>query len=152
MIFERQKYIFIFQDAVYSMAVGFITGFFGRTITPFLYKGKVKLFIKDMAVCTLFSVLLYSYVISFANYKVLRWYNVLFAVIGHICFTPLFEYGLGYIGGKLGKARKKTMFAAGKACRKLYVGLHSKIKEKYQKNTIKNNPEPLKEQGNVLYN
>ncbi|MEG2192592.1 MAG: hypothetical protein RRX95_04850, partial [Oscillospiraceae bacterium] len=38
-----------------------------------------------------FTLLLFSYVVSFANYNTLRWYHTLSAIVGFICFSPCFE-------------------------------------------------------------
>ena len=45
MIFEAQNYFLVFQDAVFSMAVGFVAGAFYQLIGIFLYKGRAGLFI-----------------------------------------------------------------------------------------------------------
>ncbi len=152
MIFRRQKGWFIFQDAVYSIARGLVTGIFNRFLSLFLYKGKSKIFIKDITVSLVFALVLYSYIISFTNYKVLRWYNVLFALIGLNAFNPIFDnmvriiikiatvtakYGLSKVICKL-KAKTKYML--------------QKNKKKSQKIPQKNSPELLKEQADILYN
>ena len=152
MIFERQSYSFIFQDAVYSMAVGFITGFINQLLAVFLYKGKIKVFIRDIAVSFIFAILLYSYSVSFANYKVLRWYNVVFALAGHIFFAPCFDSTVRMV---LKLAAVSIRRAAIVPVRKIGIKLLNKIKkftEKRQKFTQKNDENVLKQTDIVLYN
>lgn len=86
MIFEVQNYKFIFWDIVYSIPVGFVLGFINRLLSVFLYKGKIRLFIKDILNGINFAVLLFSYSVSFANYGVLRWYNLAGAILGFWLF------------------------------------------------------------------
>ena len=91
MIFEPQKYLFIWHDALYSLGVGFLCGFFNRLLSSFLYRGKVCVFIRDVLSCLFFALMLFSYTVSFANYRVLRWYNVAFAFAGAVMFMPAFD-------------------------------------------------------------
>ena len=90
MIFEAQRYDLVFWDAVYSMGVGFVVGFIYQLLSAFFYKGKIAVFIKDIAISCIFAIVIFSFVVSFANYKVLRWYNVTFALLGRVMFTPNF--------------------------------------------------------------
>lgn len=152
MIFEVQSYSFIFQDRIYSLAIGFVTGFVNQLLAVFLYKGKVKIFIRDILVSLFFTVLIFSYSVSFANYKILRWYNVAFALAGAVLFTPCFSTAgnllLSLAGVTVRHGAKKTAAAAGE---KIQIFRQKKI-VKNQKITQKNSPEVLKRDEVLLYN
>ncbi len=152
MIFEPQKFTYILQDALYSMAAGFTAGFFYRWLDVFLPKGKVRVFIKDIVTAVFFSFVMYSYVVSFANYRVLRWYNVLFGIIGMILFDPVFNTGLKILFSVVKLllfTRLKRIVDVLMAERNKFI---SKQKEKYQKITPKNSPQLLKQDDKILYN
>ncbi len=152
MIFEPQSYSLIFQDAVYSMAVGFVTGFVYQLLGVFLYKGRAKQFVRDIIAGLVFTVLIFSYSISFANYPILRWYMVFFALLGAGLFTPRFAR----MGNMLLSLVAATLrfFIAGafkKVCGKL-LDISEKNKQKKQKFPQKNRPEVLKTNDIMLYN
>ena len=90
-MFEPQRYLLVFWDGVYSMAVGLVVGFFYQLVSLFLYKGKVAVFIKDVAVSAVFALIMFSYVVSFANYSLLRWYNIAFGLVGWRCWPFAFS-------------------------------------------------------------
>ncbi len=152
MIFEPQKFTYIVQDGIYSIAPGFIAGFFYRLLDVFMPKGKVKVFIKDLLTAVLFTVLMYSYVVSFANYRVLRWYNVLFGLAGMILFNPVFNTALKVALALAQILRSAALFKTVKSAKKHRSKLISKQKEKSQKNTTKNSSQLLKQDGKILYN
>lgn len=152
MIFEAQSYRLIFHDAVFSMGVGFITGFIYQLLGVFFYKGKIKQFIRDIITGMVFTVLIFSYSVSFANYPVLRWYMVLFAVIGAVLFVPRFSH-TGNLLLKLTVAT--TAFATFGLWKKLRGKLLDKMqknRQKKQKITQKNQSEVLKTNDIMLYN
>ncbi|MBR5520581.1 MAG: spore cortex biosynthesis protein YabQ [Oscillospiraceae bacterium] len=132
--------------------MGFICGFINRFLSCFLFKNKWKVFIKDIIMGIVFSLAVYSYVISFANYKVLRWYNVMFAFIGMVLFTPCFDKAIQLCIRITGVTveyflKKTAIFMTG-----LLGEQKRKIVIKYQKNTQKNEPEYLHEEDIILYN
>lgn len=86
MIFEVQNYYFILQDAVYSAGAGFLRGRAGRLLSGFLTHNKAGRFASDFLSGVIFSVLIFSYCVSFANYNVLRFYNVIFRLAGFFSF------------------------------------------------------------------
>ena len=152
MIFSPQSYILIFQDAVFSIGVGFIAGFVYQLLGVFLYKGRRKLFIRDVVTGVVFAVLVFSYSVSFANYPILRWYMVLFAAVGMGLFTPCFSHG-GNLLLKLAAATT-AFLATGrrKKIRGKLLYVIEKNKEKRQKIPPKNQPEVLKTNDVMLYN
>ena len=152
MSFDVQSYFLIFQDAVGAMGAGFTAGAFCHFMGMFLHKGKIRLFIKDVATAIVFTTLVFSYSVSFVNYPVLRWYMVVFALIGMLSFPVAFsKWGsmviqliLVTVWWILEKIYKKT-------CLHLYKTL-TKNKEKKQKITQKNQSELLKTKDKLMYN
>ena len=99
-----------------------------------------------------FTVAVFSYSISFANYRILRWYNIFFALIGWLMFTPTFSnYIHRYTDIIIVTAKDRIKRLAVSVSGKLSVKIE-KIKEKNQKNTQKNSDEVLKEREVLLYN
>lgn len=152
MIFQVQSYALIFHDAIFAMGVGFVAGAFYQLLGIFLYKGRVKLFIRDVATGIVFATLIFSYSVSFANYPILRWYMVLPALIGLVAF-PVCLSEWGNIAIKLVSV---TAVHCGrvvyrKMCGKL-LAISQKNKEKKQKFTQKNPAELLKNTDILMYN
>ena len=152
MIFEAQNYYLVFQDAVFSMAVGFVTGAFYQLIGIFFYKGRTGLFIKDVLTGIVFTTLIFSYSVSFANYPILRWYMVLFALAGLLVFPA----GLSKWGNVAVSLMAVTVVhycgnVYSKMCGKL-LAILQKNKEKKQKITQKNPAELLKNADILMYN
>ena len=152
MIFEVQSYALIFQDMVYSLGVGFLAGFINQLLAVFLYKNKKAVFVRDVIMSIIFTVLVFSYTVSFANYKVLRWYNVLFALIGLILFTPCFSKG-GHLLVLLFASLVVFML---RTTKQRIFGFFSTPKEKIRKNLKQTNceksDEVLKTEDILLYN
>lgn len=152
MIFEAQRYSFIFQDAAYSMAVGFLTGFINRVLSSFLFKGKRRIFIKDIAVSFVFALLLYSYSVSFANYSVLRWYNVAAALAGLVLFSPCFDKAVQVIFQLAGAAAKHFLKGTAKKISEKIKKENRKSAKKRKKIPQNNDEEVLKVPDKLLYN
>ena len=148
MIFDAQSYRLIWADAVHSMGVGFMVGFVYQLLSVFLYKNKVAVFIKDVVISVFFTTALFSYCVSFANYKILRWYNVAFALAGRIWFTPAFSHTGHKLLCFLSMTVKKWFL---RLCGK-FLAITEKNKEKKLKNTQKNKSEVLKTEEVLLYN
>ena len=85
MNFDVVNYSFLLQDFIFAMGAGFAVGGINRFLSLFLYKGKIRLWIKDMLVAFLFAVAVFSYVVSFANYPDVRIYHLLGALFGFLC-------------------------------------------------------------------
>ena len=152
MIFEPQKYSFIFQDAIYSLAVGFLAGLINRLLSAFTGNGKIRLFFKDVFMCIVFAVLIFSYSVSFANYRVLRWYNVAVALAGFVLFLPAIDSAARAVTGI---AAVTVKYLAGKAAAGAAAAFRrkcEKIAEKRQKFPQKTDRELLKQQDIILYN
>ncbi len=152
MIFEPQKYSFIMQDAVYSLAIGFMCGFINRCLSCFFYKGKVRLFIKDVLMTVVFATLVFSYAVSFANYKVLRWYNVFFALMGLVFFRPCFDRIVHILSSFIAVTIKYIFSLIKNAVVISAKEYRSKKVVKHQKNTQNLPSEPLQDDDKVLYN
>ncbi|MBQ8604659.1 MAG: hypothetical protein IJ410_07435 [Oscillospiraceae bacterium] len=152
MIFEPQRYTFIWQDAVHSLAVGFLCGFVNRLLSSFLYKGKIRLFIKDVTVSVFFAVMIFSYAISFANYRVLRWYNVVFALAGTVLFRPGFDRAVHLVFSLADVTIKYIVSLFRHRLNRSLDNYRRKKIEKQQKITQKTETEPLHDNDKVLYN
>ena len=152
MIFEVQDYSLIFHDAIFSMGAGFLAGVFYQFLGAFLYSGRVQLFIKDVLAGIVFTTLIFSYSISFANYPILRWYMVLCGVLGMVVFPICFSKWCNILV-RLAAVTATVLSAAAykKVCGKL-LAIWQKNKEKKQKITQKNQPETLKNDDILLYN
>jgi len=152
MNFDPIHYNLLLQDAVYAMAVGFITGFFYHLMSVFLYRGKVRIFIRDFISCIVFAVLLFSYCVSFANYPVLRWFHVIPAAAGRVLFSPCFDIALRTVL-QLAAASAGYFFENTKKKTKKHIRENiRKIAEKRQKFPQKNPEELLKQDDILLYN
>lgn len=155
MIFEVQNYKFIFWDIVYSIPVGFVLGFINRLLSVFLYRGKIRLFIKDVLNGINFAGLLFSYSVSFANYGVLRWYNLAGAILGFWLFgkgfTALCHTRAGLFGATL---KFFTLDFLKRICgriRKMRTKFFAK--QKNRRKTAQNNKNShLPKEDKVLYN
>ena len=137
---------------MYSMSAGFVTGVVYQLLSLFFYKNKVAVFIKDVLISCVFATVLFSFVVSFANYKILRWYNIAAAILGRLAFTPSFSDGFHKLTIQLVKYVKSNLI-------KVYAKFHKKLLtkrkkkvEKFQEKTQKNQSEVLKETVVVLYN
>lgn len=152
MIFEPQNYLYIFQDAIYALPVGFLAGFINRLLSAFTGRNKKIVFIKDLIMTTIFTVLVFSYSVSFTNYRVLRWYMALSALVGFVMFPPFVEFVLRVCMSCTILACKRMLSCivslAGNCFNKVKQG---KIK-KHQKITQKTEQQVLKEEAVVLYN
>ncbi|MBR5305666.1 MAG: spore cortex biosynthesis protein YabQ [Oscillospiraceae bacterium] len=152
MMFEPQSYTLVMWDAVYSMAAGFVVGFVYQLLGVFLYRGKLAAFIRDVVSWAVFAVVIFSFVISFANYKVLRWYNIAFGLVGWRCFPFAFSRACN----KWSTAVTDKTGCVIKYCIKSIHGKISAFSEKKRikkkKITQKNKEELLKETEVLLYN
>ena len=152
MMLEAQRYSLVLWDALYSMGAGFVVGFVYQVLSVFLYKGKVAVFIKDIATSVFFAVVVFSFSVSFANYKLVRWYNVAFALLGRVMFTPAFSHCLHRaVTSLFAGVKNTTVKCAKRICGKLLNKTDKKAK-KAEENTQKNPTDLLKDCEVVLYN
>ena len=152
MMFEAQRYSLVVWDALYSMGAGFVVGFAYQLLSVFLYKGKVAVFIKDIIISVFFAVVVFSFSVSFANYKLTRWYNITFALLGRVLFTPAFSHCFHRgVVWRCGGAKNVAI----KCTKGIYGKLSTKPKkkvEKVQENMQKNYSDLLKDCEVLLYN
>ena len=152
MIFDPQSYSLIFADRLYCLAIGFVTGFINQLLAVFLYKGRVAVFIRDVVVSVVFTVLIFSYSVSFANYRILRWYNVAFALVGLVMFAPCFATAGNFLLKTAVKRAGRTVATAIKTTAGQLNEHRQKKLEKKQKFTQKTASDLLKQDDVMLYN
>ena len=126
MIFESINYSFLLQDFAFAMAVGFAVAVVNEAVSIFVYKGRRLVFIKDILMCVFFAAAVFSYVVSFANYPVVRIYHIIAAFVGFLSFNIPFskffhkihEKIFGFLGHKIlcvcGKIKPVICVFAGK--------------------------------------
>ena len=114
MIFESIDYWFALQDFIFSMAAGFVVAFFYQLLSVFLYKGKTTVFIKDMITCTVFAVVIFSYVISFTNYPIIRIYHILGGFLGFLAYPFHFSTIFHKFFEKIFSVLKNKILCCGK--------------------------------------
>ena len=145
MIFEGVNYSFLLQDFLFSIGAGFVVGGLNQLLSVFMYKGRIRLFIKDILVCFLFAVVVFSYVVSFANYQVVRIYHILGALLGFLSFNirfahifhKFFEKFFLFIKNKMLCYGKKVFTTICVFCKKRTKRRHTD-KETAQPNHLKN--------------
>lgn len=152
MTFVAINYQLLLEDFIYSIAAGFFAGFLNQVLGIFLYRGRVRLFIKDMVMFFIFSIVIFSFVISFANYPILRYYHILGGGIGFLIFLPKFSRPFNFISKRvLIFAKKQT-----KGRLKQINNTYCNIKKKYNtKKDVKiKNPEQnlLQMEDIMVYN
>ncbi len=86
MIFESINYSHLLQDFAFTMGAGFGAAFVGGCLFAFLPGGKRMLFLKDIAGCFVLAVMVFSYVVSFANYPDIRIYHIISGFVGYLSF------------------------------------------------------------------
>ncbi len=147
MMFSAENYKFILEDCTYALAAGFILSFINEILNSLFYKTKINVFIKDILFFIIFAVILFSYVVSFANYPVLRWYHTLFCIIGFIVSRFSFAKILRLIF---------DLYLAGfyiiSSHLKRKVKIKVKFKEKLDNTKSEKNQNLLKSNDILLYN
>ena len=152
MMYEVQSYALIFQDMLYSLAVGFLAGFINQVLAVFLFKNKKAVFIRDIIMSVIFTVLVFSFSVSFANYKMLRWHNVLMSLIGLIRYHPCFSEG-GHIAVLLFSSVVVFVIRIIKTVAYNFLNKQKlKIIEKRKKSECEKTAENLKTDDKMLYN
>ena len=152
MIFDAQRYSLVMWDFLYSMGAGFVVGAIHQLLSVFLYRSKAAVFIKDLVCGGVFATVVFSYVVSFANYKVLRWYNIAGALMGRLLFTPGFAQPFHRLIAVVQSPVKNTVKNSFEYFRgKLLTKMQKKV-ENFHENIQKNQPEVLKQTEIVLYN
>lgn len=152
MIFEPVNYSFLLQDFLYAIAVGFAVGGINQIMLIFLPKGKKRLFLKDMLVCFIFAVMLFSYVISFANYNEVRIYHILGAVFGFLSFNFNFSTIFHKIFKKYFSAVKNKMLCCGKKVYSIICAKRQKNNKSEQNEQAASKNTDLKNKNIWVYN
>ena len=140
------------QDALYSMAVGFVCAFFAQILSVFLHGNRINVFIKDILVSRFLRTALFSYCVSFANYRLVRVYNVFFALVGLVCFSPVFARPLRKILSAALNAAARTAAAKAKKGGEYIRRSLQKQKVKNEEKRQENDKQLLKKPDIVLYN
>lgn len=140
------------QDALYSMAVGFVCAFFAQILSVFLHGNRISVFIKDILVSRFLRTALFSYCVSFANYRLVRVYNVFFALVGLVCFSPVFARPLRKILSAALNAAARTAAAKAKKGGEYIRRSLQKQKVKNEEKRQENDKQLLKKPDIVLYN
>lgn len=91
MIFESVNYSHLLQDFVFSMGAGFAAGFINQVLSAFFPSGKKGVFFRDIIACLVFTIVVFSYVISFTNYPIIRIYHILGGIAGYLSFPYRFS-------------------------------------------------------------
>ena len=151
MIFESINYSFLLQDFLFAMAAGFAVGGINQLVSVFLYGGRIRLFIKDILICTIFAVAVFSYVVSFANYPVMRIYHIAGAFCGFRAFNIEFSKKLQNIFEKNFLFLKHKMLWMVKKCKSTICAKAAKRRAKRQK-LPPQQPQPhLKNDDSLVY-
>ena len=133
MIFESINYWFAFQDFVFSIGAGFAVGFFYQIISVFLYKGKTAVFIKDILTCFVFAVVVFSYVVSFTNYPIIRIYHIIGGFLGFCAFPFKFSTYFHKIFEKFLNFVINNILCYGKKVSSIICEQRQKRREKHKK-------------------
>ncbi len=147
MIFDAIDYTLLFDDVLYSLAPGIIIGFINEVLASFFYKGKKAIFIKDVLMSIISSIIIFSFVISFANYRILRWYHFVSCFVGFYFFSFSFSHFI--------KTASAIFFVTIKVINKNFrIKMKKKAKKQSKKHKLsqKNNENTLKKDDKVLYN
>jgi len=152
MIFESINYSFFLQDIFFSMAVGLAVAIIHEIVSIFLYKGRIRLFIRDIFICFLFAVAVFSYVVSFANYPVVRIYHILAAFFGFLSFNIPFSKIFHKLSEKIfGFAKLKILYLYSKM-KSIICVLSEKRRRKTQEKEQQGQKADLKTEEVLVYN
>lgn len=152
MIFESINYAFLLQDFVFAMAAGFVVGFLNQIVSIFICKGRICLFIKDIFICTVFAVTLFSYVVSFANYPVVRFYHIICAFAGFLSFNIRFSTIFHKIFEKIYKIFLRKILWLWNKIKTAFCVRRHKMAEKRQKTEDLPKNADLKTREVLIYN
>ena len=152
MNFDSVNYYFLLQDFAFAMAAGFAVGGINRFLALFLYKGKVRLWIRDMLTAFIFSVAVFSYVVSFANYPDVRIYHIVGALFGFLSFNFNFSTIFHKFSEKIFSKVKNNMLCYGKKVYSTICTKRQKIHKKHKKRQPVAENTDLKNDNNWVYN
>ena len=152
MNFDSVNYYFLLQDFAFAMAAGFAVGGINRFLALFLYKGKIRLWIRDMLTAFIFSVAVFSYVVSFANYPDVRIYHIVGALFGFLSFNFNFSTIFHKFSEKIFSKAKNNMLCYGKKVYSTICAKRQKIHKKHKKQQPLAENTDLKNDNNWVYN
>lgn len=152
MMFESVNYTFLLQDFAFAAAVGFAVAVTDQIVSLFIYRGRISVFFKDTAVCILFAVAVFSYVVSFANYPVVRIYHIMAAALGFVSFQLPFSGCFHKIYEKFLKKIKHYISCLLMSFRTILCGFAEKHRAKKIKKENFHKKTDLKKQDIVVYN
>lgn len=152
MNFDSVNYCFLLQDFIYAAAAGFVAGGINQFLTVFLYGRKTLVWIRDMLAGFIFSVVVFSYVVSFANYPDIRIYHILGAFAGFLSFDYKFSTIFHKIFEKILTAVKNKMLCAFEKAATTVGVLYEKNRQKHKKGQTGAENTDLKNNNNWVYN
>lgn len=152
MIFESINYWFALQDFVFSLGAGFAVGFIDQLLSVFLYKGKIRLFIKDTVICFVFALTIFSYVVSFTNYPIIRIYHLIGGLLGFFCFSFRFSTFFHKYSEKFLKSLKIKMLCLCKKVSTTICDFVEKTAKKHKAEQDESKNDHLKSSEDLLYN
>ncbi|MBQ6929512.1 MAG: hypothetical protein IJN27_04335 [Oscillospiraceae bacterium] len=152
MNFDSVNYCFLLQDFVFAMAAGFAAKGISCVLSVFLHRGRAALWIRDMLTAFIFAAVVFSYVISFANYPDVRIYHLLGAAVGFAGFDFKFSTIFHKISEKILKIIKNKMLCLIKKARSIICGFGVKIRRTNKKEQKVAENTDLKNNNNWVYN
>lgn len=152
MIFESINYWFALQDFVFSIGAGFAVGFVNQLLSVFFYRHKVLVFAKDMFVSFIFAVTVFSYVISFTNYPVIRIYHIFGGLVGFLCFPLKFSTFFHKIFEKIFRTFKNKMLCFFKKISTIICVRVEKKRGKAKSRHSESKTDHLQREEDLLYN
>lgn len=152
MIFESIDYSFALQDFLFSIGAGFAVGFVSQLLSVFLYKNRVLVFIRDILVSFVFAVVIFSYVVSFTNYPIIRIYHIFGGLLGIFCFSVQFSTFFHKIFTKIFLTIKNKILCYGKKVYSIICDFKAKKQKKEKPPAEEGENEPLKTREVLVYN
>lgn len=152
MNFDSVNYSFLLQDFAFAVAAGFAVGGINRLLSVFLQSGKIALWIRDMLVAFIFAVVVFSYVVSFANYPDVRIYHLLGALFGFLSFDFNFSKIFHkFLKNFLRKIKHKMLCVWVRLCRIFCILTQNFAKNHKRRHKGRENTD-LKNDNNWVYN
>ena len=152
MNFDSVNYSFLLQDFIFAMAAGFAVAGVNSFLSLFICGGKAAVFVRDMLTCFLFAVAVFSFVVSFANYPDIRFYHIISAFFGYLCYNFNFAGYFEKFSKKIfSKAKNKMLCRIKKYYRTICV-FAAKKRKKAEKQEKSDKKEPLKNGEIWVYN
>jgi len=152
MNFDSVNYWFLLQDFVFAVAAGFAAKGISCVLPVFLCRGRAVLWIRDMLTSFIFAAVVFSYVISFANYPDVRIYHLIGAAIGFAGFDFKFSTIFHKISEKFLKILRNKMLCLTKKACSIICGFGVKIRRTNKKEQKAAENTDLKNNNNWVYN